>query len=136
MEDKDLLELTINTKELNPEMVDDLIDALIEVVKTKADGKKYVNGHRYGYTDMDRALDVLFERYGDDALTTCALYSSYFSKDPDYLHDVAKLQIKYLMELGIIKSDRKCPASAKERYEYIKKIENKELEIHERRSDE
>lgn len=115
---KDLLELTYNSKNLTTELEKEIVDAVIEVVRRQADKDKYVISHRYGYKDMDDGLDALDDKYGEDALIKCMLYSSFFNDDPDYLYDVAMLQLTYLKEMGIIdlkaKDDLKglCTASS------------------------
>lgn len=99
---EDLFELTYKAKDLNDDLFDKIVNAVVEAVKKEADADKYVTAHRYGFKDMDDGLDALDKMYGEDALLACALYSPFFTKDPDYLYDVARLQIKYLEEMEII----------------------------------
>lgn len=99
---EDLFELTYKAKDLNDDLFDKIVKAVVEAVKKEADADKYATGHRYGFKDMDEGLDVLDKMYGEDALLACALYSPFFTNDPDYLYDVARLQIKYLEEMEII----------------------------------
>lgn len=106
---KDLLELTYDSNELDTDLITDIVDAVVKALTKKEGKEKYVTSHRYGYKDMDAGLDALDDKYGEDALVACALYSSFFTDDPDYLYDVAMLQLQYLKEMGIIDLKQKVP---------------------------